>query len=309
MRRIVLIALALLLPLSAMAETSRDFSRKLPAGYVLDKVKGTVLVLPSGSAVTETAEEDQTVQPGDEVITKDDSEVSLTLNDQTMVKLSADSEVKVSDLTRKESNGFVSRLRLAAGSVLALVEKLQATHSVFEIESGGVVCGVRGTAFEVQKDSGLVQTSTFEGEVQMKKDGQTQAVSADHHSDFALDKGRFLRQRLLSEREKARYGNWRRYSELAARREKERQEALKAFNSLPSSEQDQLWSGLRKVRDRDQFKILRRMMREKNHQDRLRVMDNALQARVSAQREREETMRKAREEREKSLKILREKRK
>ena len=309
MKTTILLVLCLFPPLTAFADSSKGLSHKFPQGYVLDKIKGTVMVIPSGSSTPEPAEADQTVQAGDEIITKADSEVSLTLNENTMVKLSPGSDLKVSDLSRKDSQGFASRLKLAAGSVLALVEKLSKSHSLFEIESGGVVCGVRGTAFEVQKEGSTVQTSTFEGEVQMKKGGQVQSVPANKHSDFVVDRGQFLLQRTLNERERTRYENWRQYSALVSRREKERQDALKAFNSLPSSEQDQLWDGLQKVRDRDRFKILRRMMREKNHGDRLKVIDLSLQARAGARQSREDTMRKAQEQREKGLKALREKRK
>src|SRR5579859_2191186 len=161
--------------------------QKLPPHYVLDKIKGTVLVLSKGSGKPEPAQEEEMVQEGDEVITEADSEASLTLNEITMFQVSSNSRVKVEELNRKNPVNFITRLKLASGSLLAQVEKLLKTKSVFEVEAGGVICGVRGTAFEVQNDGSAVDTSTFEGEVEMKKGGAVERVPFDHHSSFSRD--------------------------------------------------------------------------------------------------------------------------
>src|SRR5208282_5603681 len=71
---------------------------KLPPEYILDKITGTVLVLPRGAATPEAAQAEQTVQAGDEVITRGNSEVSMTLPNGTIVQLSADSDVVVGEL-------------------------------------------------------------------------------------------------------------------------------------------------------------------------------------------------------------------
>lgn len=295
------------LPLKAVK--ADDAAPQLPTGYVLDQVKGTVLIIPKGESKSVTAQDDQTVQTGDEVITSKDSEASLTFNGAAMIQLSAGSDLKVGDLTQPSNKGFLSRLKLLAGQVMAQVQKMGSSHSVFEIEAGGVVCGVRGTAFEVQKNGASVDTDTYEGVVEMDKGGQSQKVAAGRHSEFDTDQGLFRLQRLLNDREKARYENWQKYRNLVTQRQKEREAALKAFNSLPKNDKAELWQKLQQAGDRDRFRILRTMMREKNQKDRLQVIDHALQARTNNLNEINGTEKKAQEAREQELKRLKKKKK
>jgi hypothetical protein len=259
-------------------------------------------VLSQGTTVAEDAQEDQVVVSGDTIVTGPGAEVSLVLNSMTMVQVSENSRVTVDALARKGSKGFLSRLKLVAGKVLSQVEKLASSHSTFEVEAGGVVCGVRGTAFEVSNDGSTITDSTFEGKVEMLTGSKNQTVAVDQHSEFSGDKGGFLQQRLITDREKERYQNWKRFQDLAIRRQREREEALKSFEALQKPEKDDLWEGLAKVRARDRFLILRRIMRENNLKDRHRVLDEAVQVRVNALEEREKIRQKALEERERNLK-------
>ena len=304
---LVSVVVLLFFPLKAVK--ADDVASQLPTGYVLDQVKGTVLIVPKGSSKPVTAQADQTVQAGDEIITSKDSEASLTFNGAAMIQLSADSDLKVGDLASPSHKGFLSRLKLVAGQVLAQVQKMGTSHSVFEIESGGVVCGVRGTAFEVQKDGASVVTNTYEGVVEMDKGGQSQKVTAGRHSEFDGKEGLFALQRLLNDREKARYQNWRRYRELIAQRQQEREAALKAFDALPKDDKTHLWEKLQQAGERDRFRILRTMMQEKNQHDRLQSIDRALQARTDNLNEKKDNERKAQEQREQELKKLRKKKK
>lgn len=284
----------------ADGSTPQNISDQLPIGYVLDQIQGTALILPPGGAKPVIAEADVTVQPGDEIITKPDSEVSLAFNDSAMVRISGGSEVKVEELDRPDKNSFVSRLKLITGLVLSQVAKLGQGRSSFEVETGGVVCGVRGTVFEVQKDKNLVQSNTYEGVVEMKnKDGSAQKVPADRHSAFDTDQQLFLIQSVLTKKEQERYRDWQKYSDLMERRQHEREAALKSFDSLPRDEKAQLWKGLQQANGHDQFLVLRIVMKEKNPQDRLQAMDRVLKARHGSVR--------GREEHEKNLKKIREK--
>lgn len=288
---------------------SASVSSQLPTGYVLDQIKGTVLVLPQGASKPVTAEADQVVQIGDEITTNPGSEASLTFNGAAMVQLSGGSDLKVGDLARPNEKGFLSRLKLLGGQVLAQVEKMGKSHSVFEIESGGVVCGVRGTAFEVEKDGALVQTNTYEGVVEMDKEKFSQKVPAGKHSEFSTDKNLFLRQRILNDREEERYRNWQKYRELITRRQAEREAALKAFDALPQTDKTQLLERLQQIGGMDRFKVLRNMMRENNLHDRLQVIDRAAQVRTDSVNGMKETERKAQEQRELELKKLKKKKK
>jgi hypothetical protein len=176
--------------------------------YSIEDIKGTVLILLVDTTVPESAVEGESVQVGDELITKENSEMTLALNDNTMVHISADSQVRVADLAPNTSQGFTSRIELLLGNILSEVEKLNESKSSFEIEAGGVVCAVRGTAFEVQKQGDNVSTSTFHGNVEMEKDGHKQLVPAFEHSTFSLKNSRFLAQRDLKRSEIKHYRAW-----------------------------------------------------------------------------------------------------
>jgi hypothetical protein len=176
--------------------------------YSIEDIKGTGLILLVDTTVPESAAEGESVQIGDELITKDDSEMTLALNDNTMVHIAADSQVRVADLAPNTSQGFTSRLELLMGNILSEVEKLNESKSSFEIEAGGVVCAVRGTAFEVQKQGDVVSTSTFHGNVEMEKDGHKQSVPAFEHSTFSLKNACFSAQRDLKPSEIKRYRTW-----------------------------------------------------------------------------------------------------
>lgn len=275
--------------------------QKLPQGYILDKVKGTVLVIPKGASKAVTAQEEQSLQEGDEIITKGSSEATLALNETTMFQITADSDLKVDHLALKPAGGFLSRLKLVAGKVFSQVERLGMANSTFEVEAGGTVCGVRGTAFETQKDGSLVQTNTFEGVVEMRKGDKAQQVAANYHAAFAGDKGVFLQQRVLTEREKARYQNWQRYSLLVTKSEHEREEDLKAFDSLPSDEKSDLWEKVQREPAGTRLKLLRQMLRERELQHRDQVSGQGVEDKDAAVKEREKARLERIQERQKSL--------
>ncbi len=190
--------------------------------YSIEDIKGTALIMPFDSTVPETAEEGESVEAGDSVITKDNSEMTLALNNNTLVHIGANSQVKVADLTPNTTHGFTSRLELLLGNVLSEVEKLNESKSSFEIDAGGVVCGVRGTGFEVQKQDDNVVTNTFHGIVEMKKNGQVQKVTANQHSTFSLKKSGFLPQRSLNLSEKKHYQTWSRIKTIVQQKRQNR---------------------------------------------------------------------------------------
>jgi hypothetical protein len=233
-----------------------------PLEYVIEDLKGTVLIIESGSTQPEQAEDEQTIEEGDEIITKSGSQASLVLDEDTMFRLSENSDVKVGQLRPQTPQGFISRLQLEAGRILSEVEKLQESHSTFEVSSGGVVCGVRGTAFEVQDQGGVVQTSTFHGVVEMNKGGQVQQVGANQHSTFSLRKGGFLPQRPLRPEERQRYQNWQKRMPYIRKRQAERMEALRAMRALPLDQRRQMEGNLKGVKPRDRMRALHQMYRQ-----------------------------------------------
>ncbi|SRR5665213_1446299 len=81
------------------------------------------------------------------------------------------------------------------------------SHSSFEIEANGVVCGVRGTAFEVSNIGGEVVMATHEGKVETTSGGESHFVAAGNVSSFSH--GRFQGLRQLNNAEISRFHQWR----------------------------------------------------------------------------------------------------
>ena len=191
------------------AKTSNPKSKPFPLQYVLQEIRGNVLIRDKKTGKTERALEEETIQSGDEVMTQSGSKASLTLNKNTMFHLYENTKIKVDQLAHQKTNpGFISRLSLFSGKILSEVEDLKKSHSSFEISSGGIVCGVRGTAFTVENQGKSVQTSTYHGVVEVEKDGQSKRVEADQNLDFAFDKDTFLPKRTLTQKEREYYLDW-----------------------------------------------------------------------------------------------------
>lgn len=190
-----------------------------PVEYIVEDIQGpNVKVMEENSNTWDAAQEGQVLETGDEIKVGDNSEATLTMQSDTQVHLSADTDLKVGQIEPNADNGFFSRLVVIAGTILADVKKnLMDSHSSFEVEAGGVVCGVRGTAFEVSNNNGDVETLTHEGQVAMSSGGETHLVSAGNASSF--HGGRFWGVRRLRPEEINRFKKWRAFR-IRVRRER-----------------------------------------------------------------------------------------
>jgi hypothetical protein len=170
-----------------------------PVEYIIEDIQGPdVQVLEEGSKTWEAAQEGQVVESGDQVKTGKNSEATLTLESDTTVHLDPNSTMKVDQIAANETGGFLSRLEIMAGNLLADVKKnLLDSHSAFEVSANGVVCGV-------------LRTATHEGKVEVvDRDHVSHFVEAGNVSTF--NKGHFRLQRRLERREMARFQQWRQY--------------------------------------------------------------------------------------------------
>lgn len=130
---------------------------------------GQVQVRKEGEAQWAQAKLGSRLEEGDRILVGEETQVVLSLRNETLVYLDEDSEMTVESLQENDQQGFVSRLKLWTGDLLADVKKdLEATHSTFEVGSSGIVCGVRGTVFEVSSHGGNVQTAVHEGVVHVQ---------------------------------------------------------------------------------------------------------------------------------------------
>jgi hypothetical protein len=219
--------IAFVLPLGAQTQTNNTQTQAAePVEYTIEDIQGTVQVLEDGSKDWEPAEEGQVLEGGDEVKTGDNSEASLTMQSETSVHLGTDTDMKVDQIKPNETGGFLSQLQVLAGSILADVKKhLEESHSSFEIESNGVVCGVRGTAFELTAEGDTAQIATHEGSVAVGSGNETHLVEAGNFSKF--QKGKFLLQRKLDQKEIERFQKWRALRQRIFKRRLQRLEEIR----------------------------------------------------------------------------------
>ncbi len=243
------------------AATPDEAATPEPLEYVLEDLKGTVLIRENGETQAEPAEEEETVEAGDEIITQAASEASLTLDENTMFHLPENSDVQVDQLKPNTSNGFLCRLMLLGGKVLSEVEKLGENHSTFEVEAGGVVCGVRGTAFEVQKEGQTIHTFTYHGEVEMRKGNLVQPVVAGHHSAFLFQKGAFQPPRPLRPAERQTYQGWLKKKAVVQRKQAQRLAAIRSLSNLPPEQRKRVMENLKGAKPRDRMRMMHQMLK------------------------------------------------
>jgi ferric-dicitrate binding protein FerR (iron transport regulator) len=211
-----------LTPLMGVSQTADTAAKTDPMEYVIEDIHGSkVQVLEEGETQWETAVEGQAVDSGDEIKVGEGSEATLVLENETSVHLSEKSDMKIENIAVNQTGGFLSRLQVLAGLLLADVKKnLQDSHSTFEVESNGVVCGVRGTAFEVNAQGDSSQVSTHEGKVEVSSGNESHVVTAGNASSF--QRGKFLSLRRLERSEIERFQKWRTFRQVVRQKRLQR---------------------------------------------------------------------------------------
>jgi hypothetical protein len=141
-------------------------AQSTPNQGVFTSVDGKVKVKTKKGHKTKTAKKDLTVFEGDRVITSENSKATIRLFDGSSLDVAPKTEFVLSKLQKPDAQDKVIKFKLIVGELLAAVEKLTTSKSSFEIEAGGVVCGVRGTKFSMNcdgKHNPQVQLHVFEG--------------------------------------------------------------------------------------------------------------------------------------------------
>jgi hypothetical protein len=193
---------------SLWADIEPSLEDILPVYFVADiQGEGNVQILREGDKDWQKTKTGMRLEEGDRILVGDDTEVILSLKSETLVHLDEDTEMTVTRLGENQSDGFFSRLKLLTGSILSDVKKnLEESRSSFEVDAGGVVCGVRGTVFEVSADGDQIETSTDEGTVQVDTSKGSQQVKAGDTCSAA--RGRSPSLYASSGKTKARFQSW-----------------------------------------------------------------------------------------------------
>lgn len=141
---------------------------------VLTSVNGKVEIQDRKSA-RRTAQNASLVAEGEKVITGVDSKATLRMFDGSELRIQPQTEFRVVKSQNPSGTEKVLKFRLLVGKVFASVKKLTSAKSSFEVEAGGVICGVRGTEYSVQYDpvTGKVNVQVMDGSVWTTANGKT----------------------------------------------------------------------------------------------------------------------------------------
>lgn len=139
---------------------------------VLTSVSGKVTVKRGSKTVT--LHQDSKVHEGETLTTAKDAKATVRLFDGSELQVRSETKVVLDKVQKSGATDKVLRFKLLLGKLLASVQKLASSKSSFEIEAGGVVCGVRGTQYEVDFDGhDHVDLFVHEGNVWANAGGNT----------------------------------------------------------------------------------------------------------------------------------------
>src|SRR5262249_31786499 len=133
-----------------------------------------------------TAKKASVVAEGEKIITGQDAKATLQMFDGSELKLSPQTEFQVTKVEKPGENDKILHFKLLVGRIFASVKKLSSAKSSFEVEAGGVVCGVRGTQFGMEFDpvKNKVGLGVFEGSVYTHYHGHSSFFNSGENVHF-----------------------------------------------------------------------------------------------------------------------------
>ncbi|HJT24710.1 MAG TPA: FecR family protein, partial [bacterium] len=148
-------------------------------------VSGKVSVKDTGGK-SRTAKTNSTAAEGETVQVEKGGEATLVFFDGSTLDAKSNTQFILSALQKPSTNEKKLRFNLDFGALMARVQKLMTASSQFEIQAGGIVCGVRGTEFSVVYDPtmGSVDLKVIEGSVYAKTGGIITTVPAGQERKF-----------------------------------------------------------------------------------------------------------------------------
>ncbi len=149
-------------------------------------VNGKVQVKAKKGKKTRSAKKDTTVIEGEQIKTDSNSSATLRLFEGSELQISPNTQFALSKLQQPTLQDKVIRFKLLVGKLFAKVKKLATSKSSFEIEAGGVVCGVRGTQYSYSYDpvTNQVTVHVDEGTVYLNSNGHTYIFTAGQTGTF-----------------------------------------------------------------------------------------------------------------------------
>ena len=154
----VVLGLVLMPPISVFgSEGSSDI-----AGHISFMI-GDVYVSPDGKDWQE-ADFDMTVMDGQQIRTGEDSQCEITLSDQTIIRMDADSLQQI-ERAEVEQVSKGKSIFLSAGKVWVNARKMLTKRDSFKVRTNKAVCAIRGTTFSVDEGKEHTQVRVHTGQV------------------------------------------------------------------------------------------------------------------------------------------------
>ncbi len=166
----------------------------IPAGIlsaateaIFTSVTGKVQIMGEKGHKSLAAQKDAAVVEGQRIVTGPAGQATLKTFDGSEIQISPNTDFRLEKLQQLGAKDKVIQFKLAVGKLFAQVNKLFSAKSSFEMEAGGVVCGVRGTQYSVFYDpsTGKVDVLVTEGTVWTTGNGQTHEFHGGQGGSFS----------------------------------------------------------------------------------------------------------------------------
>ena len=180
------------------------------AGPAMADGTGGRLVEVNGKVWIQAPEADKTIAragislaPGTKILTGSDGKAEISLEDGSIIVVQQNSSMVLSGIKRQKKKK--TSILIFFGRIWNKVSSAVGGRAGYEVNTPIVVCGVRGTEFEIAVgDDGSVRVRVDEGTVSVKGDGKDKTVNKDQEIDADTDGVGKIR----SAKEKADWEKW-----------------------------------------------------------------------------------------------------
>lgn len=132
----------------------------------IENIKGQAFLQKDGSTVWLQLVKNALIEEKSTIVTMDNSEIKIRLDNDILVNVGEKSKLYIENLKSKPKLEVISEagLKLLFGKVYSNISKKLETGAKYEIKSGSVVAGVRGTRFLVTNlKGGIVEVRVYDG--------------------------------------------------------------------------------------------------------------------------------------------------
>jgi hypothetical protein len=142
---------------------------------IFTSVTGNIEIRGHKGHIPRTAHKDTTVLEGERIVAGRTASATLRTFDGSEIQISPNTDVWLEKLQKPNSNDKIIQFKMEIGQVLAKVKHLFSAKSSFEISAGGVICGVRGTQYQVRYEPSTktVYLGVVDGTVYATSNGKT----------------------------------------------------------------------------------------------------------------------------------------